>query len=120
MKKTAFFGIFIRVKNLDQSRAFYRDLLELGEPVIDSSFWVEFQLHAGLRLVLEKSAARYLEHAASATSFICYVQNVERITAKLIDNGYDPQPAELARPGGTFWRCLDPENNLFYLSDMPE
>ncbi len=110
------FGIYIKVRNLDACRTFYRDLLELGTPIIDSNFWVEFAIGDGLRLVLEKSAATYLEHAASATSFILYTDGIERLIERLAEHGYNPQPVEMARPGATFYRCLDPEDNLIHLA----
>ena len=34
-------GVLIRVANLEQQRIFYRELLMLGNPVVDSAFWVE-------------------------------------------------------------------------------
>ena len=49
-------GVLIRVANLDQQRIFYRELLMLGNPLVDSAFWVEFAAPDGTRIILEKSA----------------------------------------------------------------
>ena len=49
------FGIVIKVKNLTSCKAFYRDILNLGDPVMDSSFQVEFRCGGSFSLILEKS-----------------------------------------------------------------
>ena len=53
--ENSLFGVVIQVSNLDLCRAFYRDVLGLGAPVMDSSFWVEFRLDSQSSLFLEKS-----------------------------------------------------------------
>ena len=47
------YGIVVKVENLDLCRVFYRDILELGPPISDSNFWVEFRLQKDVSLVLE-------------------------------------------------------------------
>ena len=42
-----FYGAIIRVADLGTCRAFYQDVIGLGPPVVDSSFWVEFQIAQG-------------------------------------------------------------------------
>ncbi|NQZ59453.1 MAG: VOC family protein [Lentisphaeraceae bacterium] len=44
------YGIIISVADLDRARAFYRDVLGLGAPVVDSNHWIEFQMENGLIL----------------------------------------------------------------------
>ena len=41
---TKIFGVVVRVRNLELCRAFYRDVLDLWTPLLDSNFWVEFRL----------------------------------------------------------------------------
>ena len=53
--ENSLFGVVIQVSNLELCRAFYRDVLGLGAPVMDSSFWVEFRLDSQSSLFLEKS-----------------------------------------------------------------
>jgi len=36
------FGLILKVNDLDACRIFYRDLLQLGEPVLDSTFAVVY------------------------------------------------------------------------------
>lgn len=40
---TRFYGVVIDVNNMDRVRPFYLHTLELGKPVVESNFWVEFQ-----------------------------------------------------------------------------
>ena len=51
------FAIVIKVNDLNNCRFFYRELLELGEPVVDSTYAVSFELMPGFRLILENSAS---------------------------------------------------------------
>ena len=43
-KKQNFYGCLVRVSDINRVRSFYRDTLELGDPIIDSNFWLEFHL----------------------------------------------------------------------------
>ena len=58
----AYFSLILKVNDLDGCRIFYRDLLGLGEPVFDSTSAVVFLLGEKLTLMLEKSAAEYLDN----------------------------------------------------------
>jgi predicted enzyme related to lactoylglutathione lyase len=113
--ENSLFGIIIKVKNIDICRSFYRDVLKLGEPVMDSSFWVEFQTPNGFTLALEKSAARFLEHENSATAWICQVDNIEEARIRLRNHGFKVSIAKTLKMGETLFRCKDPENNVFYI-----
>lgn len=108
-------GVMLRVKNLDQARIFYRDILRLGEPVVDSGFWVEFATPGGSRVILEKSEAPYLEHEASATTLVLATPAVEIIRHELEKQGYAITPEKKVHPGEAFYRGQDPEGNVFYL-----
>ncbi|MPN54196.1 hypothetical protein SDC9_201865 [bioreactor metagenome] len=112
-------GLVLRVNDLDICRLFYRDLLELGEPVFDSTFAVVFRLADKLTLTLEKSAAEYLEHASAATSLAISVPDLEAFAAKL-DAGGCPLADEPVRIGiVSYRRGTDPEGNplLVFQSD---
>ena len=56
--KKKHFGIVIKVKNLTTCKVFYRDVLGLGDPVLDSNFRVEFQIDDSFCLILEKISSR--------------------------------------------------------------
>ena len=118
------FAIVIKVNDLNNCRFFYRELLELGEPVVDSSYAVSFELMPGFRLILEKSAAPYLEHASAAASLLFTVSDLDRLRRRLEDAGYTPAFDNNPHLGG-FLIGSDPEGNLFrvresYPTDLPE
>jgi len=106
-------GLILRVNDIDMCRLFYRDLLELGEPVFDSTFAVVFQLAENLTLTLEKSAAEYLEHDSAASTIAIAVPDLE-IFAEKLDSGGCPLDEESIRIGITeYRRGIDPEGNPF-------
>ena len=106
-------GLILRVNDIDMCRLFYRDLLELGEPVFDSTFAVVFQLTENLTLTLEKSAAEYLEHASAAATIAIAVPDLETFAEKL-DSAGCPLDEDPVRIGITeYRRGLDPEGNPF-------
>ena len=111
-------GVLIRVANLDQQRIFYRELLMLGNPVVDSAFWVEFSAPDGTRIILEKSEAAYLEHEVSATTLVLSTPHLEEIRKELELHNYPITPGEKAHPGEVFYRGQDPEGNVFYLCTL--
>ena len=111
-------GVLIRVANLDQQRIFYRELLMLGNPVVDSAFWVEFSAPDGTRIILEKSEAAYLEHEVSATTLVLATPLQEKIRKELEIHNYPITADEKAHPGEVFYRGQDPEGNVFYLCTL--
>ena len=71
MKKD-FVEIVVRVNDLDACRIFYREVLQLGDPVLDSGFIASFGISGSVMLTLEKTDAPFLKHAgASAISKRC-------------------------------------------------
>lgn len=109
------FGIVIRVNDLDSCRVFYRELLQLGEPFVDSSFLVAFHISSDVTLTLEKSQAKYLEHASGAVSILFEVDSMQEIVNRLESAGYEPTFVEIPRYTGQFLRGMDPEGNVFYI-----
>jgi len=111
-------GIVIKVSNLEISRAFYRDVLKLGSPVMDSNFWVEFKLPCGSSLYLEKLD----EKAAAATaksriSWVYKTGDAASVVERLNEYGYDSTTTREVRVGFKFIKFYDPEGNSFYISD---
>ena len=115
MKFTGF-GLLIRVADLAQSRAFYRDMLHLGEPVTDSGFAAEFQLPGGASLRLEKNALPALEHASAAVSWTLFCDDPEKLFDDLANAGYHVTPVAEAHDSGAYFRGEDPEGNPFYVA----
>ena len=111
------FRIMIRVNDLDVCRGFYRDILNLGEPQLDSSFAVAFSLNGGAELVLEKTQAGYLDHGCSAISLGLEVDDNEFETIrKRLEDTCGATLTEVTIFGdSTALRGSDPEGNSFYL-----
>ncbi len=120
MKKPAF-SIVIMVKNLNVCKAFYRDILELGDPVLDSTFMVEFKIGDSFSLILEKSFQENVSlfSAVGRTSWLFSGGNAEKIRKKMHICGYPvPQSACVDKAGKAFYRFTDPEGNLFYVASQ--
>jgi hypothetical protein len=114
---TSKFGIVIKVNNLDNCRIFYRDILNLGEPLIDSSFVVQFSLAENLNLILEKNQGTFLEHASSATSWSFECNDIEALSTKLQDSGFPGLFDAITFGSSRFYKGRDPENNVFYVRE---
>ena len=109
------FGVLLRVKDLDRCRIFYRDVLKLGEPEEDSGFSVRFRLSEKSVLLLERSGAEYWKPSDTAT-FLVGVADPEKLCSELLSAGYSVDPRVDDRPSGDYYRCEDPEGNLFLLT----
>lgn len=111
-------GVLIRVTNLDEERFFYRSFLKLGDPVVDSGFWVEFACPDGTRVILEKSEAAYLSHDVSATTLVLASPHLAAIRQELQSHNMPITEEEKIHPGEAFYRCQDPEGNVIYLCSI--
>ena len=118
--KSSDFGIVVKVRDLDACRIFYRDVLGLGEPELDSGFMTVFRLLPSLTLTLEAVDAAFLEHASSATMWSFRVDDPERLSAKLADSGYAPLEVLDRGEGASCLRGEDPEGNIFYVFENSE
>jgi predicted enzyme related to lactoylglutathione lyase len=119
--KNSLFGVIIKVNNIDLCRNFYRNVLNLGNPVVDSSFVVEFQISNEFFLMLEKTDARFLEHESSATSWSYRVDNIEELLYRSRLHGYKLNMEKRSHEGEILYRCQDPEKNIFYIfNNAPE
>ena len=111
-------GIVIKVSNLEISRAFYRDILKLGTPVMDSNFWVEFKLQCGSSIYLEKLDEKAAAAAAkSRISWVYKTKDVSGLVERLGEYGYESTTAREVRVGFQLIKFYDPEGNSFYVSD---
>ena len=107
--------IIILVNSLEQCRYFYREMIKLGEPVIDSSESVVFKLSENCNLVLEETKAKYLEHTSSAVSWSIEVEDFDTICAGLEKNSHT-SGEEFIRFGRRTRRVCDPESNPFFIT----
>ena len=113
-KKT---GLVIKVKNLASCKAFYQDILELGEPVLDSNFRVEFQCGDCFSLILEKTPwDMTLPPVSDRVVWLYQYADARTVWAKMISYGFQiPDLAEAVANGERFCRFADPEGNPFYV-----
>ena len=118
--ETLRFGIVIRVRDLELCRQFYRDQLHLGEPAADSTFAVEFRPSESFSLRLEQSDAHYLEHASAATSWVVECDDPARLREELENAGMPVAAFKDERSSGDYFRCEDPEGNLFFIAARPK
>ncbi len=114
--KYASFAFYLKVRDIDLCRRFYGDLLELGAPTVNSNFWAEFDVSPGVKLILDRTGADCLDHAGSAGCFTIFADDAEALVRKLEKAGYTPRAVPCERPGRTFFRCLDPEENPFLIA----
>ena len=115
--KNNLFGVIIKVENIDICRSFYKEILGLGSPVMDSAFWVEFRLPGDFSLFLEKKEENEkISEIAGRISWIYKVEDIDKILAKLKEYGYQSLSEETDRIGIRTYVFRDPEGNPFYLS----
>ena len=116
MKKTRF-GIVIKVNNLTSCKAFYRDILDLGDPVLDSNFRVEFQCGDSFSLVLEKSPwDAPLPAVSNRVVWLYEYADAKSVWTKMVSYGFQiPNLTEAIVNGERFCRFTDPEGNPFYV-----
>lgn len=110
-------GVLIKVKNLSLCKAFYRDVLELGEPVLNSSFLTEFRISDSFSLFLERDEWAEIPSVSGRVSWFC-PGNADRIRKNLADYGYPaPAPVCSEKAGIQFCRFSDPEGNEILIAD---
>ena len=115
MKKKRF-GIVIKVRNLTACKAFYRDVLGLGDPVLDSNFRVEFRIEEFFCLTLEKSAWDAVLPPASGRVSWLFDADAKTIRDRLKAYGYSvPSLPDTEKQGETCCWFADPEGNPFYV-----
>jgi predicted enzyme related to lactoylglutathione lyase len=109
------YGCLIRVRDLAKVKTFYQDVLELGPPLVDSNFWVEFRLPGNGVLVLEQcSAVRPGESKQDVSCLIGvsgFEQRLKALTTHQVRLHRPPRPL----PGRQTATVTDPEGNLVTL-----
>jgi len=110
----------LSVADLAAERAFYRDVVGLGEPVMNSNVWVEFKLDSGSSFCLEQAArskAPLPPH--SRFEFLFFVDSLDDFEKRYRASG-GANAAEGIRCEQTGIRAVqypDPEGNLFRVTD---
>jgi len=116
LPRTTLMGVVVKVENLDVARAFYRDVLDLGAPVMDSNFWVEFKIGDSASLVLEQARpGEKLVPTKGRVAWICETNDLDEIVARLLEMGHEPVTGETDKIGFKVLKYQDPEGNPFYI-----
>ena len=111
-------GLVIKIENMKVSRAFYRDVLNLGPPIMDSNFWVEFKLSNCSSLILEQvDPTEKLSVSRGRMAWLCETNEFNSTVDNLARNGYEPIAEETERIGVKVRLYSDPEGNPFYLCE---
>ncbi|MBR2426193.1 MAG: hypothetical protein IKB16_05560 [Lentisphaeria bacterium] len=118
MNKNTFSGIVIRVKDMDLCRSFYQNVVGLGAPVMDSSFWCEFNINGNSSLYLEKADIDETLHAATGRiAWMLQVPDLPAFTSQMEKSGYSVAHTSADRVGFIVYAYRDPEGNLFYVTE---
>ena len=111
------FGIVLRVRDLTKCRAFYRDVLDLGNPVIDSNFQCVFAIGTEMSLCLEADHSDTpLPSASERMALVLIPGDAENVLERLEVGGWTlPEQTEEKKNDSGVLRFHDPEGNLFYI-----
>ncbi len=90
--------VFLYVLNLEKERRFYEAAFDLGKPVVDAKWWVQYKLGDGSDLALHQMDDKHATHAAlghGACRFSIEVDDIQAYTEKLKKLGatfrYEPR-----------------------------
>jgi predicted enzyme related to lactoylglutathione lyase len=112
--------VFLYAEDLTNLRKFYESAFDLGEPVIDAKWWVEYAMGDGSHLALHQADALHFEGAnrkKNTVKFSVDVTEIQKFTEKLKGLGaifhYEPrqeygfQLAEFEDPEGNCVRLYE-------------
>ena len=117
--QNSLYGVIVKVENLNVCRSFYRDILNLGAPVMDSNFWVEFKINSSSSLIIEQAiTGEKLPAGRGRIAWLCSVENLEETLTRLEKNGHEPITEEdEERIGVKIYKFCDPEGNPFSICE---
>ena len=106
------YGCHLKAKNINKLKIFYRDVIGLGDPLIDSNFWVEFDLPNNGILVLEQSNNVNPKNNKQDVSCLLISDNFELVLKTLKARKITPHRPSVEIPGRSCISITDPENNV--------
>ncbi len=110
------FSLVLKIRDMNRCRYFYRDVLGLGDPLLESRQWTEFSLGQGATICLDSSDAALPK--ANETDAVCWLLRTDSPAAlleRLSRAGYEPlRKREIV--GYRLYLFRDPEDNPFYVS----
>ena len=110
----------LAVSDLAAERVFYRDVLGLGDPVLNSNVWVEFALGDGSSFCLEKApAGRDTIPGNGHTGLLFVVDSVDEFDKRYREHGFEGESVGIPceQTGIHARQYPDPEGNLFRVTD---
>lgn len=113
-------NLVLQVADIAAERTFYRDVVGLGEPVMNSNVWVEFKLDGGASFCLEQAAPnKPLLPPHSRTEFLFFVDSLEEFEKRYRSqkNADVPEGIPCGQMGIHAVQYPDPEGNLFRVTD---
>lgn len=120
MKKTCY-GVILKVNNLALCKGFYKNILSLGDPAIDSNFMCEFHIENDFSLILEKAEWEFMPEAKeSRSSWILHTEDMKVFLENMKKYGYEPESRASDKFGIMLLKCRDPEGNVFYITSKNE
>ncbi len=105
-------GVLLQVREIAKVRSFYRDVLDIGDPVLDSTYYVEFSLPGGGLLILQQCDYA-VEDTCGDTAWLLFTDHPEPIVQRLEAKGIVPMQPTRGVPGRKCFTYSDPEGNLF-------
>ena len=117
---TAHASFVLSVADIAAERAFYRDVVGLGEPVMNSNVWVEFRLDGGSSFCLEQAAPNKPPVPPHGrTEFLFIVDSLDEFEKRYHSHalGDTPEGVPCGQVGIHAVQYPDPEGNLFRVTD---
>lgn len=110
--------VFMYVLNMEKSRQFYEAAFDLGVPVVDAKWWVEYAVGDGSHLALHKIDENHGKNAnlgSGAVRFSFDVDNIQEYTEKLKKLGTVFRSEPRLEYGFWLAEFEDPEGNAIRL-----
>jgi len=109
-----FYGAVVKTRHLDAMRRFLTETVGLGEPAVNSSFWLEYEVVVdGMVLVVEKdeTAASPSPESRRNVGWCLSVDDIVKFEQRMTDNGFGPEAETEAPSGQKMLVFRDPDGN---------
>jgi len=110
----------LSVADIAAERAFYRDVVGLGEPVMNSNVWVEFRLDGGSSFCLEQASPNKAPMPPHGrTEFLFFVDSLDAFEKRYRSQDFKgaSEGVPCGHTGIHAVQYPDPEGNLFRVTD---
>lgn len=114
------YGILLHVIKIAKIKVFYRDIVGLGAPIIETNFWVQFRLPRNGMLILEKCDNVIPNVDRHEISWLLPVQDFEEFLDLLQHREVPRTHPSTQIPGVRCETFADPEGNPFTIYEHPQ